>query len=73
MVEKNLSLLGRKKAVKNLQEGRLSGAIGADQSNEFPFPNLKRNILKHPFFVITEGDGLDFDHNVFTTFLVFKR
>jgi hypothetical protein len=56
MFEKNLSLLGRKKAIKNLQEGRLSGAIGTDQSNEFPFPGLERNILKHPFFVITEGD-----------------
>src|SRR4030065_2990305 len=71
--QKDLSLLGCKKMIKDFQEGRLPGSIGPNHANELSLLHSKRNILEHPIFVITEGDGMGFNHNVLITFLVPKR
>jgi hypothetical protein len=40
--------------IKNLEKGGLSRTIRTDQSDELPLLYPKRDILKHPFFVIAE-------------------
>src|SRR4030042_4630883 len=69
-VEKDLSLLRRKKTIEDLQERGFPGSIRPDHPNELSLLHPKRNILEHPVFMITEGDGIDSDHNVLITFLV---
>src|SRR5512136_3441527 len=72
-LEENLSLLGGQEAIEDLQKGGLPRSIRPDHSNELSPLRSERNILKHPIFMITEGDRIDLDHNVLITFLVIKR
>src|SRR5512136_3065538 len=60
----NLSLLGGQKAIEDLQKCGLPRSIRPDHSDELPLLRSKRDILKHPIFMITEGDRIDFDHIV---------
>src|SRR4030043_645598 len=71
--EKNLSLLGRKKTIEDLQESGFPGSIRSDHPNKLSLLHPKRDILEHPIFMITKGDEIDFDHNVLIAFLVLKR
>jgi hypothetical protein len=71
--KKNLSLLGFKKMIEDLQEGGLPGSIGPDHTHKLSLLDSKRDVLEHPIFMITERDGIDFNHNVLITFLVLKR
>src|SRR4030042_4232590 len=72
-VEKDLSLLRHEKTIKDLQESGFPGSIRSDHPNKLSLLHQKRDILEHPIFMITKGDGIDFNHNVLIAFLVLKR
>ena len=65
VTEKNLPLRRMQQTRYGFYDGGLSGAVGADQADDFPLLDFKRDILNGRKSLIPDGNIIDRQHDIY--------